>query len=237
MLLGRITGTARGELAPGIVEDLADLVDLVDLSPTVRAVVLAGTHPDRFLVEESRPRSAAQLLLFHDTLLRMNGSDAVFVAALNGSALGAGCELALACDARVMAEGPYGFGLAGRPIGCLPGGGGTQRLPRLIGAHRALAHILLGAPMTPAEAMSSGAVDAVVPSGDDVLAAAIDLAGRYCSRDRATVGAAKRCVWFGSSMELEDGLAMERAELLQDLRTPRGQHHRVAPEARHRGPR
>lgn len=270
MLVARITGTEHGELVPSVVEDLSDLVDLADESDSVRAVVLTGTHPDRFIahasvhwlregsatvpeldpraaalvnraarlgraaaaraVEHTRLRGAGQLLAFHDTLLRMNTSGAVFVAALNGSALGGGCELALACDLRVMADGPHMFGLPEVIMGLVPGGGGTQRLPRLIGAQKAFKHILLGAPMSPAEALACGAVDSVV-APEDLIGAAVGLASRFGSREKASVGALKRSIHLGASMDLEDGLALERTEFLHVLSSARAQDLMLTYEA------
>lgn len=123
----------------------------------------------------------------HGTALlgRISGSD---VAALNGSALGGGCELALACDLRIMADGPYVFGQPEVIMGILPGGGGTQRLPRLIGTHKALKHIILGAPMSPADALACGAVDSGV-AAEDLIGAPVGLAARFGSRDKVAVGA------------------------------------------------
>src|SRR5262249_59709767 len=81
---------------------------------------------------------------FGEIWRRMNRCGAVFVAALNGSAMGGGCELALACDVRIMAEGPYLIGQPEILLGFPPGGGGTQRLARLLGSGRALRLVLDG---------------------------------------------------------------------------------------------
>ena len=102
------------------------------------------------------------------TFLRMNRSGVIFVAALNGSALGLGAEFAWACDLRVMADGDFFIGQPEVLLGIIPGGGGTQRLTRLIGTHRSLVAILEGKPFTPAEALANGAVDEVVPQ-DEVI--------------------------------------------------------------------
>ena len=83
-------------------------------------------------------RGAAQLDRLHATFLRMNASGVIFVAALNGSALGLGAEFAWACDLRVMADGDFFIGQPEVLLGIMPGGGGSQRLTRLIGTHKSL---------------------------------------------------------------------------------------------------
>lgn len=95
----------------------------------------------------------------------------------------------------------------------MPGGGGTQRLTRLIGTHRSLVAILDGKPFTPAEALANGAVDEVVPR-DEVVTRAIELAEHFGSRSKAAVAAIKRAVYLGGSMSLTEGLHVERTEFL-----------------------
>jgi enoyl-CoA hydratase len=153
---------------------------------------------------------------FHDVLLRMNRSGAVFVAALNGSAMGGGCELALACDVRLMADGDYLIGQPEILFSFPPGGGGTQRLARLLGTSRALRLVLEGAPVAPSEAAELGLIDEVVPDVE-LLDRALSLAGRLGSRTKHAVAASKRAVYEGGSMSFSDGLRFERAEFLAAL--------------------
>jgi len=143
----------------------------------------------------------------------MNGSGVTFIAALNGSALGLGAELAWACDLRVMADGNFFIGHPEVLLGINPGGGGTQRLSRLIGTHRSLVAILEGKPFTSAEALANGAVDELVPQ-DKVVARAAELAEHFGSRPKGAVAAVKRSVYFGGSMSLPEGLHVERTEFL-----------------------
>src|SRR3954452_8381680 len=133
---------------------------------------------------------------FHEILLAMNRSGAVFVAALNGSAMGGGCELALACDVRLMAEGDFGVGQPEILFGFPPGGGGTQRLARMLGTTKALRLVLDGGPLSPAEALGLGVVDEVV-AREDLLERAVSLAGRLGARPKAGVAACKRAVYEG----------------------------------------
>jgi enoyl-CoA hydratase len=165
---------------------------------------------------------AIQLERLHATFLRMNRSGVVFGAALNGSALGLGAEFAWANDLRVMADGDFFIGQPEVLLGIMPGGGGSQRLPRLIGTHQALVAILEGKPFTPAEALANGAVDDVVPQ-DQVLARATELATHLGSRPKESVAAIKRAVYFGGSMSLTDGLHVERAEFLARALSKQGQ--------------
>ena len=157
--------------------------------------------------------AAAQLDRLHATFLRMNASGAIFIAALIGSALGLGAEFAWACDLRVMADGDFFIGQPEILLGINPGGGGTQRLTRLIGNHRSLVAILEGKPFTPAQALANGAVDEVV-APDDVVTRATELAEYFGLRPREAVAAVKRAVYFGGSMSLSEGLHVERTEFL-----------------------
>ncbi|MFD8648080.1 enoyl-CoA hydratase/isomerase family protein [Streptomyces mirabilis] len=201
-------------------------------SPTVgrrgaAAVVRMAKHVDRSrllgtLMRKTPMRGALQLERLHTTFLRMNRSGVLFVAALNGSALGLGAEFAWACDLRVMADGDFSIGQPEVLLGIIPGGGGTQRLTRLIGTHRSLAAILEGKPFTPAEALANGAVDQIVPQ-DKVVTQAIELAERLGKRSKGSVAAAKRSVYFGGSMSLEDGLHVERAEFFTRVMSQEGQ--------------
>ena len=178
-------------------------------------------------------RGAAQLDRLHDTFLRMNASGVIFVAALNGSALGLGAEFAWACDLRVMADGDFFIGQPEVLLGINPGGGGTQRLTRLIGTHRSLVAILEGKPFTPAQALAYGAVDEVVAT-DEVVDRAVELAGYFGKRTKGAIQAIKRSVYFGGSMSLPEGLHVERTEFLGTDQSKEGQelmlrlprHHR-----------
>src|SRR5438874_9023739 len=136
---------------------------------------------------------AVELDRLHKTFLRMNASGVIFVAAINGSALGLGAEFAWANDLRVMADGDFFIGQPEVLLGFPPGGGGTQRLTRLIGTHRSLVAILEGKPFTPAEALANGAVDEVVPP-DEVVTRAAELAEHLGRRPKGAVAAIKRSV-------------------------------------------
>lgn len=168
------------------------------------------------LVSMTPLSGAVELDRMHDTFLRMNCCGAIFVAALNGSALGLGSELAQTCDVRLMAEGDFFIGQPEVLLGFNPGGGGTQRLTRLVGAHHALMMMLEGRPLSPRKALEIGLIDEVV-APDELLERAIALGQYLGSRPRDAIEAIKRSVYIGGSESLEEGMHVERTEFLKAL--------------------
>jgi len=255
VLIVRLDGGSLGLMGLNMANALSALLDEVESTGDVKAVVLTGTHPGRFIghadvrwlqeggksipivgrglasaiartsaaVRRVAPLAAAssvtpleggmQLDKLHDTFLRMNRSGIIFVAALNGSALGLGSELAQACDVRLMADGDFFIGQPEVLLGINPGGGGTQRLTRLVGAHRALMMMLEGRPVSPRKALEIGLVDEVIPP-EELLSRSIELAEYMSSRPRGAIAAIKRAVYLGGSMSLEEGLHVERTEFI-----------------------
>jgi enoyl-CoA hydratase len=138
------------------------------------------------------------------------------IAAINGFALGGGLELALACDIRVAAAGAT-LGLTEINLAIIPGGGGTQRLPRLVGRGKALEMILTGARIAADEALRIGLVERVVPAGD-ALKAATELARTIAAKAPVALRYAKEAVVKGLEMPLADGLRLE-GDLSTLLRT------------------
>jgi enoyl-CoA hydratase len=190
------------------------------LARTARAVERAGGLKPALGKTPLWP--AVELERLHKTMLKMNRSDVIFIAALNGSALGLGAEFAWANDLRVMAEGDYFIGQPEVLLGIMPGGGGTQRLTRLVGTHRSLVAIMEGKPFSAEEALAIGAVDDVVPQ-DEVVDRAVELAAHVGRRPKGSIGGIKRAVYFGGSMSLTDGLHVESAEFLTTALSTDGQ--------------
>jgi enoyl-CoA hydratase/carnithine racemase len=110
----------------------------------------------------SQPQRAMTVLHAHEILLKIERTPKIFIAAINGHALGGGMEIALACDFRFAAEGSFRLGLPEVGLGLLPGNGGTQRLTRLVGRTRALDMMLNAQQIEPARALEIGLVDRVV---------------------------------------------------------------------------
>ena len=151
-------------------------------------------------------------------LLRLEQMRAITVAAINGTAMGGGCETTLACDFRVMADGDFRYGLPETSVGIIPGAGGTQRLPRLIGVARALDLILHARVVTPAEALELGMIHRVYPAAsfrDEVAAFVADLA----ERAPIALGAAKAAVHKGIDADLETGLFIEQAAFRRTMQS------------------
>ncbi len=140
------------------------------------------------------------------------------IAAVSGVALGGGCELALACDLRVAGENSR-FGQPEILLGIIPGGGGTQRLARLVGVSRAKDLIFSGRMVDATEASTIGLVDRVVPA-DEVLDRAIDWAATFAAGPRHALALAKSAIDHGLQQTLEQGLHTEQRDFVQSFVTP-----------------
>ncbi|MHC4816237.1 MAG: enoyl-CoA hydratase/isomerase family protein [Planctomycetota bacterium] len=129
------------------------------------------------------------------------------ICAINGSAMGGGCEIALACDIRIAAEGIQ-LGLPEISFGALPAGGGTQRLPRLVGSAKAKELILTGLPIEADEALRIGLVNHVVPA-EELMPRCEEMAAVFAQRARFALSAAKYLINEGIKLNLEAGLKLE----------------------------
>lgn len=165
---------------------LAEAFEGIAANERLRAVVVASDLNHFFmagadLVELQEGKESARALVSSvgRALDALASLEAVTYAAINGHALGGGLELAICCDIRYAAEGQYSLGLPEITLGLLPGGGGTQRLPRLIGAARALEWMISGRRVSPSEALEAGLVHALFPAEtlkDQVVRAATMIA-------------------------------------------------------------
>lgn len=154
----------------------------------------------------------------HAVLNRLERMPKPTIAALNGTAMGGGCELSLACDFRLMADGPYAYGLPETSVGIIPGAGGTQRFARLLGTARALDLILHARVMTPPEALEIGLVHRLFPVEgflDQAREFALDLA----QRAPIALAAAKEAIRRGAEATLDEGIAIEGREFARTMRS------------------
>jgi enoyl-CoA hydratase/carnithine racemase len=154
-----------------------------------------------------------------ETLLRFEATPKLVIAAINGHAVGGGFEVALACDLRIARAGGFQIGLPEVNLGVLPGTGGTQRLPRLLGKAAALELIVEGQNVPIERAQARGLVHKVWEAEPDAfMRMVLDYAHEFCPPGRASmaVGHIKRAIQSGAEMSLEQGLALER-ELQQQL--------------------
>jgi enoyl-CoA hydratase/carnithine racemase len=203
----------------GFLEELDQAIGQVAEAEVAVAVVRsaserffsAGADVKAFL-ERSADDNMVMCRRAHRVLDRFAAEAPLFVAAIAGHALGGGYEIALACDIRVAAEGRYRIGLPEVTLGLLPGTGGTQRLPRLIGRGRALELMTTGRTVTPAEAERLGMVDRLVPAGGFDQAVA-DLAASLAGGAPLAVAAITRVVNDGLDRPLPEALDRELEEL------------------------
>jgi enoyl-CoA hydratase/carnithine racemase len=171
----------------------------------------AGADIKKFLANEVEG-NMEMIRVAHESLGRIAESDKLFVAFIAGHALGGGLEIALACDLRYGLEARYRLGTPEVTLGLLPGNGGTQRLPRLIGLGPALDLLLTGRQLEPAEAQGLGILTGLFSRDDDFWSHA----ERLAAGPPLAVANIKKAAFKGSQLSLADGLALER-ELIEDL--------------------
>ncbi len=204
---------ARNALSPDLMEELGSVLERWDDDPEVGCIVIAGG--DEWFAAGADIKAMAQRS-FQEALVspsarfwpRLARVRTPLVAAVSGYALGGGCELALACDMIVASESAE-FGQPEILLGIIPGGGGTQRLARVIGKQRAMELVLTGRRIDALEAERLGIVNRVAPP-DGWLDAALELAGVVASRPPLAVRLGKQAVLAADEMALSAGLEAER---------------------------
>jgi enoyl-CoA hydratase len=212
----------RNALTGAMLEELTELFARLGERRDLRAIVLTGAGPEAFCagtdiaeltaLDEAGARAAARS--GQATCEAIESCGVPVIAAVNGAALGGGCELALACHLRVAAS-HAGFALPEIKLGLLPAYGGTQRLARAVGTGRALAAMLAGDTITAAEALRCGLVNRVVAPGQ-LLAAAEALAQTLAAQAPLALRACLTAVTRGARLPLEEGLQLE-VELFSQL--------------------
>ena len=210
----------------GLIDDLNAAIDEIRFDESIGAAVLtsdvpkffsAGADINMFRTVSSKAR-AMTILHMHEVLLKMEHTPKVFIAAIGGHCLGGGLEIALATDFRFAAEGEYRLGVPEVTLGLLPGNGGTQRLPRLIGRQKAMELLVTGNPLDPKTAATLGVVDRLV-APDRLLAEAIAFAATLAAGPTLAIGEIKLVAKQGLEMPLESALALEREGIFRLFET------------------
>src|SRR3954454_4394426 len=207
-------------------EEFSSAVDAAAADSSVKAVIVrsaskkffcAGADIKAFLANDT-DGNMAMIELGHDVLARISTIPKVFIAQIEGHALGGGLEISLACDLRFGARGRYKLGVPEVTLGLLPGNGGTQRLARLVGTARALDLMVTGRQMSPGEAHGLGVLNrlfAAEETADRTRAYADALAAGAT----AAIGEIKLATYEGVEQPIAEGLARERAGIAKLFET------------------
>jgi enoyl-CoA hydratase len=198
-----------------VVDDLGDAVERITTDAAVRGVLITGAGPKAFiagadigdLARQGTFDGKARALRGQAVLRRLETCGKPVVAAVNGYALGGGCELAMACHIRFASENAK-FGQPEVKLGILPGYAGSQRLPRLVGKGRALQLLLTGDTIDAQEAYRIGLVNKVVPA-DQLLPEAEQLLRTILAQGPLAVRLTLEAVERGLEMSLDDGSNLE----------------------------
>jgi len=205
---------ALNALSDITIAELSRALDQIEAQEETRVVIITGSGKafvagaDITYMTTLTPDEA--LIFSRNTTeiyRKMNGSKRIFIAAVNGFAMGGGCEFALACDLRIASEKAV-FALPEVSLGILPGGGGTQRLSRLVGTQKAAELILTGAVIKAAEALAYGLV-CQVTEPENLMEKAMELAQKIIKNSPLAVSYAKRCIRQSEQVNLEAGIELE----------------------------
>ncbi|MGE4559116.1 MAG: enoyl-CoA hydratase/isomerase family protein [Desulfobulbus sp.] len=217
---------ALNALNTSLLEELSHALSTIKVDESIRVLVLTGAGEKAFIagadISEINTLSPLGAKKFaqtgQDAISQLQELSIPVIAAVNGYALGGGCEMALACDFIYASEKAI-FGLPETNLGVIPGFGGTQRLPRLIGANRAKEMIFTGKHITAAEAKEIGLVNKIF-APEELLVAATETAKLIGSKGKASLCAAKQAVNQGLNTDLRTGLAIERDAFALCLASP-----------------
>jgi len=217
-------------LTNALYERLQTLATDLENDASVRAIVFVSAHPTIFVAgadigamasyEFASETIERKVNSVHQTFLRLQRLSKPTLASIEGHALGGGCELALSLDMRFMSRGKARIGLPEAGLGIIPGGGGTQRLPRLIGRGRATQMMMLGERLDADAAERCGLVNAACADAAATRAATHDMARRLAEMPSSSLRLIKRCLNDGYDSGLADGLEIERAAAIEALLQP-----------------
>jgi enoyl-CoA hydratase len=195
--------------------DMLEVLGQIENDPEVGVVVITGAGEKSFIAGADIGEFAGRTPFDQRYAMRsprifdvMSSFPKPVIAMINGFCLGGGCELALSCDIRVASERAR-FGQPEINLGLIPGGGGTQRLPRQVGLGHALRLILTGDMINATEAKEIGLVEMVVPH-EELRAKTLELANKMASRSPLTLKVAKEAVRASQRLAIEEGILYER---------------------------
>ncbi len=205
---------ALNALNSQVLSDLDEAITKVEADDSVHAVILTGAGRSFVAgadIGEMKGFSARDGKKFGvhggGVFLRLENLSKPVIAAVNGFALGGGCELAMSCDIRLASEKAK-FGQPEVGLGITPGFGGTQRLPRIVGISKAMELILTAKVINAAEAERIGLVSAVYPP-EELMDKAMELANAICANAPIAVAESKRCIRMGMQTDIATGSAFE----------------------------
>ncbi|MGI8423803.1 MAG: enoyl-CoA hydratase/isomerase family protein [Chloroflexota bacterium] len=206
----------RNALNEDVLRLLRDVIAEAEHDTTVRAIVLTGAGDKAFcagadvrhMQSMDVDRAREWSLLGHATLQAIEDLPKPVIAAINGIAVGGGCELTLACDFRFAVEAAQ-LGQPEIKLGMIPGWGGTQRLPRLVGPAVARNLVLTGRLVSAGAAQRLGLVDAVAADSAAVMETALTFARQFATLPPLAVGFAKHAIDRGADLSLREGILLE----------------------------
>ena len=217
----RLDNPKVNALSQALRDQLLAAAQALTADPPGAVVVTGGERIFAAGADISQFGGAAEAALigpsFHEALDAVAAIPRFVIAAVAGYALGGGCELAMACDYRVVSEKAV-FGQPEILLGIIPGGGGTQRLPRLVGPARAKEIAMTGRQVKAEEALRIGLADEIVPH-EQLHERAFALAADVAKGALAAQALAKRAIDEGMQRSLADGLALERELFVEVFRT------------------
>ncbi len=207
---------ALNALDPSVLEERYEVMDRLDGLRHIKAVILTGAGDKAFVagadIASMREMTPGEAMAFsrigHRTMDRVASMRAVTIAAINGYALGGGCELAMACDIRI-ASSKAKMGIPEATLGVIPDFGGTQRLPRLVGLGHAIELLATGRACKAEECLAMGLVNRVVEP-DGLLDHCMELAETICKNSAQAIGCGKQCMCAGVEMDLSKALELEQ---------------------------
>ncbi|AMX83833.1 enoyl-CoA hydratase [Geobacillus subterraneus] len=200
-----------------VFQELSALIDELEANQQVGAIVITGTGEKAFVagadIHEMMDLDLAGMMemnkISRSAFSKIENASQPVIAAVNGLALGGGCELALACDLRICSDNAK-FAFPEVNLGIIPGGGGTQRLPRIVGQGVAKELLYFGEMIDAQRALAIHLVNKVVPS-DELLPTAKEWAGKLAQKPAIAMRMLKEAVNTGANVDLQSGLMVETA--------------------------